>query len=193
VRFIAATPLNEPITYRSQYSSFLYLNRVTAWTRLFDSYSRTSKSDRTKSSLTIVELAEAKRCWLIFLQECSLTLENATLKWNYCQAEEGDLIAQRSILDSKCVLCVSGPETKYLMSYAKIHLNIVRGKHPETKLIIRHDHLPLLHAGSTLLSASIGRRYHIVTLWSHSTLTRQCTIVDVKPPNHCLRLWVSFH
>ena len=39
---------------------------------------------------------------------------------------------------------------------------ILSGKHPITKLIVRTEHARLLHAGPTLLTCSLSRRYHIV-------------------------------
>ena len=44
-----------------------------------------------------------------------------------------------------------------------------------TKLVIRSEHLRMLHAGPTLLATSLNRRFHIVYL--HKTvrsITRQC-------------------
>ena len=43
-----------------------------------------------------------------------------------------------------------------------MHPALLHGKHPLTHLIIRDEHLRLLHAGPTLLTASLSRRYHIV-------------------------------
>ena len=63
------------------------------------------------------------------------------------------------------------------MAFAKVHPVILHGKHPITKLLIKMEHLRLLHAGPTLLAASIGCRFHVVQL--HTTvrrsLTQQCT------------------
>ena len=43
-----------------------------------------------------------------------------------------------------------------------MHPALLHGKHPLTRSIIRDEHLRLLHAGPTLLVASLSRRYHIV-------------------------------
>ena len=49
------------------------------------------------------------------------------------------------------------------------------GKHPLTKLVIRLEHLHLLHAGPTLLSSSLSCRYHIVGGHkSICSITRSC-------------------
>ena len=43
-----------------------------------------------------------------------------------------------------------------------MHPVILSGKHPLTKLMIQTEHIRLLHAGPTLLTSSLSRRYHIV-------------------------------
>ena len=48
------------------------------------------------------------------------------------------------------------------ISYEARHPLILHGKHPLTSLIIHTEHARLLHAGPTLLSASLATRYHIV-------------------------------
>ena len=40
--------------------------------------------------------------------------------------------------------------------------SFLHSKHPITRLIIRSEHLRLLHAGPTLLSCSLNRRFHII-------------------------------
>ena len=76
------------------------------------------------------------------------------------------------------------------LSYSKSHPIILHGKHPITKLIIRAEHLRLLHAGPTLLISSLNRRFHIICL--HKTvrsITRQCVTCkchSVRPHNQLL-------
>ena len=47
------------------------------------------------------------------------------------------------------------------MSYSLIHPIILPGKHPITSLLISSEHRRLMHAGPTLLVASLNRRYYI--------------------------------
>ena len=47
------------------------------------------------------------------------------------------------------------------MSYSVIHPVILPGKHPITSLLISSEHRRLMHAGPTLLAASLNRRYYI--------------------------------
>lgn len=47
-------------------------------------------------------------------------------------------------------------------NYESKHSIILAGNHPLTWLIIRREHLSLLHAGPTLLMSSLSQRFHIV-------------------------------
>jgi hypothetical protein len=48
------------------------------------------------------------------------------------------------------------------VSYEVRHPLILHGKHSLTSLIVHTEHIHLLHAGPTLLSASLATRHHIV-------------------------------
>ena len=61
------------------------------------------------------------------------------------------------------------------LSYSRCYPMILHGKHPISKLIIRSEHLRLLHAGPTLLLASLSHRFHVVYLRKTvRSITRQC-------------------
>ena len=50
------------------------------------------------------------------------------------------------------------------MAFAKVYPVILHGNHPITELLIKTEHLRLLHAGLTLLVVSIVHRFHVVQL-----------------------------
>lgn len=58
--------------------------------------------------------------------------------------------------DSIGLLRVGGRQQQSQMSYSKKHPIILHHKHPLTHRIIRLEHLRLLHAGPTLLMASLN-------------------------------------
>ena len=61
------------------------------------------------------------------------------------------------------------------LGYERKHLVIVDDKHPLMRLIARTEHLRLLHAGPTLLAASLSQRYHIVRgRYVVRSVTRSC-------------------
>ena len=54
---------------------------------------------------------------------------------------------------------------------------ILHGKHVLARLIIQSEHIRLLHAGPTLLSSTIARRFHIIGMRkAMRSLTRQCVV-----------------
>jgi hypothetical protein len=69
------------------------------------------------------------------------------------------------------LLCVGGREQNSRLPYCSQHPLIVHGKHPLTKILVRSEHLCLLHAGQLLLSSSLSRRFHRSVIRS---ITRNC-------------------
>ena len=65
-------------------------------------------------------------------------------------------------MDDDGLLRVGGREQKSNRAYSTQHPIVLHGGNPITRLIIRSEHLRLLHAGPTLLSCSLNRRYHIM-------------------------------
>ena len=76
------------------------------------------------------------------------------------------------------------------MSYSKRHPVILHGKHHLTHIIVQAEHVRLLHAGPTLLTASLCRRYHIVGCQravhsiTHGCIT--CRHVSTRPTSQIL-------
>ena len=71
------------------------------------------------------------------------------------------------------------------LSYFQSHPMILDGKHPITELIIRAEHLRLMHAGPTLLASSLSQKFHIVgARKTIRSITRQCVTCrchSIKP------------
>ena len=72
------------------------------------------------------------------------------------------LLTLNPILDSRKLIRVGGRVKKSKMSFSSIHPVILHQKHAVTRLIVRAEHLRLLHAGPTLMAASLSCRFHIV-------------------------------
>ena len=78
-------------------------------------------------------------------------------------------------MDSDGVLRVGGREQHSKLSYSMMHPIIIRGTHPLTKLIIRSEHLRLLHAGPTLVSKALTYHFHMTSMRKTvRSVTRQC-------------------
>ena len=146
-----------------RYSSFTRLKRVTAWMTRFIKNCRQSKVQRCLTpTLTIQELSEAERYWIAVVQRQHFTEEIKALKKQSALSSSSSLLSLHPILDSNNLLRVGGRQQNSKLLYSKQHPLILLGKHPVTKLIILTEHIRLLHAGPTLLSSSLSRRYHII-------------------------------
>ena len=70
-----------------------------------------------------------------------------------------------------------------MLRYNCQHPLILHGMHAISKLIIRTEHLRLLHAGPLLVSASLSRRYHVVGgRKAVRSVTRSCVTCQRRSP-----------
>jgi len=147
-----------------RYSSFTRLKRVTAWALRFFYNCRARKRSipRITSSVTVKELSEAETHWLRVAQESCFANDVGALKKDQEIANSSRLLPLHPFLDSSGVLRVGGREEHSKLQYQSQHPVIIDGKHLLTKLIIRTEHIRLLHAGPTLLTASLCHKFHIV-------------------------------
>ena len=163
---------DQPIIPFDCYSTFSRLQCVTAWTLRFVNNCRTHKVTITNPSLKVSELFAADRHLLTLSQWSYFSAEIAALKAKYPLPSSSCLL---QLNPSYSVLRVGGREQYSKLSYSKMHPIIIRGMHPVTKLIIRLEHLHLLHAGPTLVSAALTCRFHITSMRKTvQSVTHQC-------------------
>lgn len=67
-------------------------------------------------------------------------------------------------LDKSGILRVGGRLSNSSLPHDTSHPIILHGKHRTVKLIIRSEHIRLLHAGPTLTVTSLGNHFHINSL-----------------------------
>ena len=187
---MTTTQPKQPIIPSERFSSFSRLKRVTAWIFRFVGNARALASG--KSALNSPHLT-AERYWISLSQQEHFSLEIDLLEVDRSLPKNSSLLPFRPFLDksrSVPVLCVGGRMGNSKLSYSKSHPIIFHGKHPITKLIIRDEHLRLLHAGPTLLISSLNRRFHIICLRKTvRSITRQCVTCkrhSVRPQNQLL-------
>ena len=170
-----------------RYLSFTHLKRVTAWVLRFVRNCR-SKGSQSKMfhPLSTTELKEAECHWIGVVQNAYFREEISALGKQCPLPPSSRLKALRPFIDTKGLLRVGGrQEMSQGISYEVQHPLILHGKHPLACLIIHTEHVHLLHAGPTLLSASLITRYHIVK--GHMIIRsvyRQCIVCrrhSVKP------------
>ena len=162
----------KPVMSPNRFSSFYTLKRVTAWIMRFVGNCRTSSDKLFSTCLTVIELSRAEEYWIKFAQADHFAEDIENLKH---VSKSSCLIPVHPFLDSEDVLRVGGREHYSQRAFIQQHPAILHGSHHVTKLIIRSEHLRLLHAGPTLLFGSLSRRFHIVCgRKTIRTITRSC-------------------
>ena len=165
-----------------RYSTFVRLQRVTAWVLRFVNNCHPAKGTRPESAparanpcLTIQELVMAEKYLVKLSQEDNFSTEIALVQGKHSLPNNNRLLSLRPFLDSDGVLRVGGRESNSKLSYMRMHPIILHGKHRLSKLIIFSEHLRMLHAGPTLVSSSLTRRFHIICLRKTvRSITRRC-------------------
>ena len=190
ISLVTTVQTKQPIVPLDQYSNFTRLQRVTAWVLRFirdcRASSRRTVGPNNSPSLTTSELIDAERYWISLSQREHFLVEIKSLKTKHLIPKDSCLLPFRPFLDQAGVLRVGGRESNSELLYSKTHPIILHGKDPITKLIIRSEHLRLLHAGPTLLISSLNHRFHIICLRKTvRSITRQCVT--------CRRLTVTPH
>ena len=166
-----------PIIPLDRYSSYSHLKRVTAWVLRFVRNCRAAVANRSMSHLTTQELWNAEVYWLSVGQGQHFSKEVGDISNGHVLHRSSPLIALRPYLDADGLLRVGGREGNSNRAFSSQHPVILHGAHPITRLIVRSEHLRLLHAGPTLLSCSLNRRYHIlVGRKVVRSVTRACVI-----------------
>ena len=150
-----------PVIPLNQFSSFDRLKRVTAWILRFVNNCRPNAIRCLTSSLSVDELFKAESYWISIVQETHFKEEIQLLRKQSEIPPSSYLRSLHPIMDSNNLIRVGGRQQNSKLHYSAQHPLILHGKHPITRLIIRSEHLRLLHAGPTLLIASLCRRYHI--------------------------------
>ena len=174
-----------------RFSSFYTLKRVTAWVLRFIKNARRSAPTESHLHLTVTELINATNYWISISQRECFAEEMKLLESDSPLLKKNRLVPVRPFLDqSNTLLRVGGRVSHSDLSYSKKHPFILHGAHPLTRLIIRGEHVRLMHAGPTLLMSSLSRQFHVIGLRKAvRAVTRQCITCrrhTVKPASQLL-------
>ena len=175
--FVAVQP--QAIFPVDRCSSFTRLQRVTAWILRFVSNCGALKrgSPRVSGPISTRELEQATMYWVSISQATHFTSVREVLKSNTSLHKSSPLLSLNPFLDGNNLLRVGGRQRNSQLPYGQRHPLILHAKHAVTKLLIRTEHLRLLHAGPLLTAASLGRRFHIVGgRKAIRSVTRSCVV-----------------
>ena len=154
-----------PIIPVDRFSSYYRLKRVTAWVQRFVSNCRAKVNKQQIDSsllLSTQELQRAEFYWLSIVQGQHFSKELDNLEHGHGLHKSSSLIPLQAFLHTDGLLHVGGREQNSNRAYTSQHPIIIHGTHAITRLIIRSEHLRLLHAGPTLVTCSLNRRFHII-------------------------------
>ena len=166
ITFMSNLHFSEPIISLNHYSDFHHLKRITAWILRFVDNCQRSKCDTHQVNksfiLSVKELELAEKYWIKLVQRTHFAKEISLLKKNKTLPIESCLITLHRFIDSERLLHLSGRIGHSNCPYEQLHPIILHGNHQITKMIIRAEHLRLLHVGPTMLTSSICVRFHII-------------------------------
>ena len=154
----------EPLLPCDRFSTFSRLKRVTAWTFRFiaNCRSRKLKLPRSINPLSVQELNRAANYWFENIQKSYWLREIESLKRSSNIPQSSCILSLNPVLDEAGLLRVGGRQQNARFSFNSRCPVILPSKHPLVKLLIRSEHLRLLHGGPLLISASLSRQFHIV-------------------------------
>ncbi len=153
----------QPVIPVDRFSKLNQLKRVTCWIIRFIKNSRfKDHSKRILTPLTMSELQEAENYWIKIIQAAHFKTEIEHILSKQPLSKSNSLLILNPIVDNYNLLRVGGRRQLSATPYHSKHPLILHAKHKLTHFIIHLEHLRLLHAGPTLLIASLNRRYHIV-------------------------------
>ena len=146
-----------------RYSSYSRLVRVTSWILRFVHNCRAAcPGSRHTGPLSVVELSDSRVLWLSTAQYHTFSDEIESLKSMKSISKSSCLRTLHPFLDRCGILRVGGRLSNSEYAYSRRHPVILHGRHELTALIIRAEHVRLLHAGPSLVNSSLSRQFHIV-------------------------------
>ena len=182
------THTTDPILPVDRFSPYTKLKMVSAW-MIRNCRSRITNTEQLVHSpfLTMAEVTLVDNYWITLSQSDNFGNEIELVAANKPVCRSGPLLSLSPIMDKASLSRVGGRQNQSSKPYNIIHPIIIHGKHPLTKLTVRSEHLRMMHAGVTLVHASLSRRFHIIS--GHKVIRcviRQCVICrkhSVKPEN----------
>ena len=183
--------IEDPLIPVNKFSSFNLYKRVTAWIIRFihNCKSRVQAMQPYSGPLTTDELNLATNYWYSIIQRMHLPDELRILTPKSQKIPMSSKIYSfNPFVDDQGMVRVSGRQlrARFLrarFSYNSRHPITLDSRHLLTKLLIRSEHICLLHGGSLLISSSLFHNLHI--LGGHRairSIVRSCVICRCQTP-----------
>ena len=145
-----------------RFSNYNWLRRVTAWMLHFVHNCSSRAGCRiTSANQATNQLLTEEQHWLRRVQQLKFGEEIVTLRKGNPLPRSIKLLPLHSILDNQGVLRVDGRMHYSRLQFDRLHPVLLPGDHELTKLIVRSEHLRLLHASPNLVMASLSHSLSI--------------------------------
>ena len=145
----------------TDYSTYLKLLRVTAYTCRFIDNCRRQVASRVTSSLTTIEIHDAEKRWLKSCQATQFQDEIANMQTNSRNSRLPLVKQLRLYLDSDGIISCGGRIHNAPLGYAAKFPYLLPKKHELTKLIVFDAHENQLHSGVNSTITQLRQKYWI--------------------------------
>lgn len=149
----------ESSTIWNRFTSFTKLLRFVAYSLRFVKNAR--KFDRVSGPLSTVELSRAWERIVTLFQNEEFSEEISSLTKNKKVSNKSKIKSLKPFLEND-ILRVGGRIKNSGQNNDKIHPVLIPKKHKVTELIIRDQHIKLMHAGANATLCTVRKRYWIV-------------------------------
>ena len=165
-------------------ASYTHLVWVTAWIFRFIN---NCKKESIKGLLSTKEWKDSEYYWWRTVQQETFMDESIAMEEKRTMKKSCKLLPFHPFLDPQGLLLVGGRINQAELPYSKRHPVILPGNHRLVKLMITSEHERLLHAGPTLVSASLSRNLCVLN-WRRAicSIVRSCVTcrrVAARPNN----------
>lgn len=159
----------------NKYSSFVKLQRVTAYILRFKVNCQTRKQDRLIGPLTPQELESATLALIYLVQHESFAEEIKGLERSGSVSKKSKILALNPFYDKE-IIRVGGRLKHSQFEFSKKHPALLPPNHHLSVLLAENEHKRLLHAGPQTVLASLREKFWIVSGRNLiKKITRRCT------------------
>ena len=160
---LTSKKIDLPFPDVGRFSDFLKLLRTTAWVRRYILNLR--RPYKVQGDLTVEEILDAERLWILNVQNECFTEEKACLRSSKPIPKTSRLYTLMPFLDLENTIRVNSRiEYSELLPYQTKFPVILDPKHKFTKLLIAYYHRRALHQGTDTVINNIRQRYWVLGL-----------------------------
>ena len=151
---------SRPLPLLQHVSIYPPLMRITAW--LFRFVYNSRHQPRHSGILSTGELQTTERFWLREAQRSVFSTELHLLQYKKPLPRSSKLNSFRPFVDEEGLLRVGGRMELGKLAYAKRHPVLLPREHRVVELLITYEHIRLLQAGPTLVTAYLAQRFCLI-------------------------------